>query len=218
MSKVRKDKNFLNLDSEKNFLLSGYDAIVGIDEVGRGCIAGPVCVCGFYVDFSTIYKLENLIYQSNCNFVVYDSKKLTKVQRNISFKILKEFKFLVKYKSNIEIDKFGIVFCINFLIKEIINEYSNVFSSKRILFLVDGIFKENFGLNVLKIIKGDAKYFSIAASSIIAKVSRDDLMRNLSQKFPIYDWENNVGYGTKKHYKAIEKYGLSEYHRNSFVI
>ncbi|MCS7317052.1 MAG: ribonuclease HII [Candidatus Dojkabacteria bacterium] len=215
---LNKKRTYLNLSNEES-LLFNYDIIVGIDEVGRGCIAGPLYVCGFIID-KTSFKYLNHIVIKDKNFVVQDSKQLTRNQREYAYNILKNCQHFLVCKSNTEIDKNGIVSCLKDNVLSIINMVLSHYDRKRILFLVDGILKINFEKDNTKLvfcIKGDSKYFCIASASIIAKVCRDEFMISLHKNIPNYDWDKNMGYGTRKHFESIEKFGLSIYHRVSFV-
>lgn len=175
--------------------------IIGVDEVGRGCLAGPV--------FAAAIKLDQNIFPKGIN----DSKKLNKHQR---MKIFKELTSKCEYSIGIasvkEIEKFNILQS-SLLAMNRALEKINI---KDYVILVDGNFSPDKNKNIKTIIKGDQKCISIAAASIIAKVSRDLLMEKLSIKFPNYNWEKNYGYGTKKHIEAIKKFGITEHHRKTF--
>ena len=172
--------------------------LCGIDEAGRGPLAGPLVVAGVI--------LEKEILGLN------DSKVLSEKKREKLFDEIKEkSKYHIVFKSAKEIDDFGISFCLKSSILEIMEKLQE-FSDN---FLMDG--NTNFGIqNLQKEIKADAKYASVSAASILAKVSRDRYMDEISSKYPNYDFHKHKGYGTKAHVEAIKLYGRSEEHRVSF--
>ena len=175
--------------------------IIGVDEVGRGCLAGPV--------FAAAIKLD----QNNLPEGINDSKKLNKSKRLEIFKaLIKKCEYSVGISSVKEIEELNILqsslLAMNRALKKI--------NIKNHVILVDGNFSPDKNKNIITIIKGDQKCISIAAASIIAKVSRDLFMEELSLKFPNYNWEKNCGYGTKKHLEAIKKFGITEHHRKTF--
>jgi ribonuclease HII len=165
--------------------------IIGVDEVGRGCLAGPV--------FAAAIKLD----QNNFPEGINDSKKLNKSKRLEIFKaLIKKCEYSVGISSVKEIEE--------------MNRALEKINIKNHVILVDGNFSPDKDKNIRTVIKGDQKCISIAAASIIAKVSRDLFMEELSLKFPNYSWEKNCGYGTKKHLEAIKKFGITEHHRKTF--
>ncbi|MDC2992281.1 ribonuclease HII [Pelagibacteraceae bacterium] len=182
--------------------------VIGLDEVGRGPLAGPVVSCGCY--FSNYDDLESEI-------PITDSKKHTSKQREklfIFFKKLqkeKKLQYYLGYASVEEIDKINILEATKLSMKRVINKFK--FENPNLI--IDGNFSLNYQ-NEKSIIGGDNKSISIAAASIIAKIHRDRLMSILDNKFKVYEWKTNVGYGTKKHIEAIYKYGITNFHRKSF--
>jgi ribonuclease HII len=196
---------------------------IGIDEVGRGPIAGPVTVCAL---LSKIGRLPEEFRG------IKDSKKLTEKGREKWFKKIKEgrdadlFKFSVISVSNKVIDNIGIVRAIELCIKKCLDKFylealppSEEFDRDNTFVLLDGSLKapSNFK-NQETIIRGDEKEPLIAMASIVAKISRDWYMTTQATKeFPQYGFENHKGYGTKAHYEAIKEYGLCELHRRSFL-
>ena len=176
--------------------------IAGVDEAGRGPLAGPVVAAAVIVDQNNIIK------------GIRDSKKLSKKKReDIYHSITSHYIWSVGIVGSDEIDE------INILQATIKACRLAVFALKvkADIVLVDGNMK--FGdQRFLSIIKGDDKSISIAAASIIAKVTRDRLMNDLSNKFPEYKWHQNAGYGTKEHKEAIIKHGQSVHHRKSFKV
>lgn len=174
--------------------------LCGIDEAGRGPLAGPLVVAGVI--------LEKEILGLN------DSKVLSEKKREKLFDEIKEkSKYHIVFKSAKEIDDFGISFCLKSSILEImekLQEFSNNF-------LMDG--NTNFGIqNLKKEIKADAKYAQVSAASILAKVSRDRFMNEISPLYANYNFHKHKGYGTKAHIEAIREFGRSDIHRFSFKL
>ncbi|NPA50558.1 MAG: ribonuclease HII [Epsilonproteobacteria bacterium] len=171
-------------------------SICGIDEAGRGPIAGPLVVCGVVLKE----------YISGID----DSKKISPKKRKELFaKIIKSSIYHIVTIDSIFIDNFGISQAIKLSLEEI----KSFFSNYNIIF--DG--NSTFGVsNISYLVKGDQKIAQIAAASILAKVYRDALMQEYDKLYPIYDFKNNKGYGTKKHREIIKINGLSPIHRKSF--
>jgi ribonuclease HII len=177
----------------------------GVDEAGRGCYAGPV--------FAAAVILPSDFYHPLLN----DSKKLTEKQRNTLRPIIEKesIAFAVGQVGNVEIDEINILQA-SF---KAMHLAINGLKTKPTHLLIDGDkFKPYKNLAHTCIVKGDGKYASIAAASILAKTYRDELMLKLHPAFEYYGWANNKGYGTEIHRKAIEKYGLCEHHRKSYKI
>ena len=182
------------------------DAIIlGIDEVGRGPVAGPLAAGG------VVFTSEVFIQYLN------DSKKITEKRRPIVAESIKKCStfFDVEYASAAEIDEFGIVCALKKVFLAIIQkcEKSGYIPD---LILIDGN-KIDIDPRVTTIVKGDAQSASIAAASVIAKVARDSLMTDLGYEFPQYEWAKNKGYGTKAHTDAILEFGLTDQHRRTFL-
>ena len=175
--------------------------IAGVDEVGRGCLAGPV------VSAAVIFKKGVKIKG------VRDSKKMSFLQRKkISNEIKKNSYFSFGIASVKEIDKFNILQASLLSMKRAIVKLSK----KPDLVLVDGNFIPKVSLICKAIIRGDEKIKCISAASILAKVFRDDLMIKMSKKFNHYSWNKNFGYGTREHLNGLKKYGLTSIHRKNF--
>lgn len=189
--------------------------LLGVDEAGRGPGAGDVfaaCVC---------FDLENVElaqYLKKLN----DSKKLSSNIREELYKIIVSNSIYSINQSSVgEIDKYNILnatfMAMAKSVKNVVSQL-NIQHNNEVLVLVDGNKKiKNLDLNMLSIVKGDSKSASIAAASILAKVSRDNYMIKLDEQFPNYNWKKNKGYLTKEHLNAIDKYGMVKYHRESFL-
>lgn len=177
----------------------------GIDEAGRGCYAGPVFAAAVILPKDFFHPLLN------------DSKQLKEKERDLLRPIIEKesIAYAVATIGNDEIDSINIL---QATYKAMHSAISNL-SQQPGLLLIDGNrFKPYQKINHHCIVKGDSKYASIAAASILAKTYRDEYMQQLHKKFPQYGWHKNKGYGTLQHRKAIEKHGLCEYHRRSFNI
>jgi len=181
--------------------------ICGIDEAGRGPIAGPLVMagCKFKMENGK-WKIENYLSELN------DSKKLTAKKREELFEIIKENStYHIVFVDNKTIDQKGLSFAINFGLKEIISKI------KAEKYLFDG--NSNFGVKEIEtIIKGDAKIKEISAASILAKVSRDKFMQEIADKYPMYNFKKHKGYITKEHIEEIKKHGFSDIHRKSYKL
>jgi ribonuclease HII len=219
--------------------------IIGIDEVGRGPIAGPVCVCAFILKNE---EYESFIKEAKefLRLPLRDSKKLTKKCREKWFAYLRKQKekelcdYKTTFASNEMIDKFGIAKCI----EKAVGESLKKVTSQDSLFMRSSdeggrgarpSQKENptpflykilldGGLKAPKefedqesFVKGDELHPIISLASIVAKVSRDKIMENYAKKYQDYGFEKNSGYGTSDHYEAIKKHGITEIHRKSFL-
>lgn len=188
--------------AELQYISSGkYDRVVGIDEAGRGCWAGPLAVGASIVCRNT-----------DSHPRVRDSKLLKAAEREEIFTFITDADHQVQLAEVEEIDKLGIGQTVTKLIHKIVE----MFDDGRTMFLVDGQFAADFGPNSEQIIKGDSKYYSIAAASILAKVSRDRIMIELDSEFPKYAFAQHKGYGTKLHRESLELHGPCVHHRRSF--
>ena len=194
--------------------------IVGVDEVGRGPLAGPVSVG--LVSIKIENKKNDIPLELKKFFTeARDSKKLSAKKREEIFTKIKEAKksgilrYIVRYESPKVVDKKGINFAIRVCIKKCLKELK--VNPKKTLVLLDGGLRAPSEFIFQKtIIGGDDKKKIISLASIVAKVSRDRLMCRLAKKFPKYGFELHKGYGTMNHLKAIKRYGLSSIHRKSF--
>lgn len=176
---------------------------VGCDEAGRGCLAGPVVAAAVILPKNFKQPLLN------------DSKQLSEKKRILLRTEIKEhaIAYAVGIVDHKEIDEINILNASILAMHRALDQIKNPFNS----ILVDGNrFKKYNEKEHHCIIKGDGKYLSIAAASILAKTYRDDLMKKLHLEHPQYQWENNKGYPTKSHRAAIKRIGVSQYHRKSF--
>jgi ribonuclease HII len=176
--------------------------VAGVDEVGRGSLIGPVYAAAVILNKSINRKL------------LKDSKSLTKTKREVLSKYIKKNSIWAIGKSSVkEIEKINILQASLLAMKRAIKKLRK----KPTLILVDGNkLPEIKNYSLRSIIKGDQKIPSISAASIIAKVTRDKVITNLGKKFKDYHWDQNYGYGTKQHLKAIKNLGITSHHRKTF--
>ena len=191
-----------NFSYEQNAQLHGFQTIVGIDEVGRGPLAGPVTAAAVILDPKSIPKGLN------------DSKKLSTKKRNELYEqILATADVSVAHASVAEIEALNIYHASHLAMVRAV-EGLNIQPD---FALVDGNkIPSKLTIPAESIVKGDTKSVSIAAASIAAKVSRDQIMESLAQQFPGYGWENNAGYPTPAHKRALLELGVTPQHRRSF--
>lgn len=180
--------------------------VCGLDEVGRGSLAGPMVLCAvsIYQDSDLKELLKDLVFR--------DSKKMTRNQRIQTYKFLKEVvcSFDIEVVDVQEINNKGIGVCNVEGFKKLIDR------NRADKYYVDGNLKIERE-NTESVVKADTFIDSVTAASIIAKVTRDNIMFDLDKYFPNYDFKNNVGYGTNKHIQAIKKFGITNHHRTKFV-
>ena len=204
------EKNNQNINPQLKLNLNCFTKIIGTDEAGRGPAAGGVwaaAVCFFdNVDFSLFAELN-------------DSKKLnSKTREELYDTIIHNSFYSIKSVPVEIIEKINILNSSLFAMKSAVEEVMNLIKCDTVLTLVDGNrFIKDFNYPQKTVIKGDSKSASIAAASILAKVSRDRYMDKIDKQFPCYDWKKNKGYLTKKHINAILNFGITEYHRKSFL-
>ncbi len=184
--------------------------VIGLDEVGRGPLAGPVVSCG-----CLFHSYENL----PDHIKITDSKKYTSKQRNKLFSLFQQLKknrtieFHLGFATVKEIDKLNILEATKLSMKRVLDKFINYNAS----IIIDGNFSLKYNnINEKSVIGGDKLSLSIAAASIIAKVHRDRLMSIYDSKFNKYGWKKNSGYGTKQHINAIYENGITVHHRKTF--
>ena len=187
---------------DKQLLSETVQFIAGIDEVGRGPLAGPVVTACVVMPYDEMLN------------GVFDSKKVTKKNRERLYDEImsKALSVSISIKDQDVIDKINILNAT----KEAMSESFNNSKVHPDLLLVDAV-KLNICENELPIIKGDATSYAIACASIVAKVYRDRMMEDYAKQYPQYDFTTNVGYGTKKHIEAIKQFGITPIHRLSFL-
>lgn len=191
------------LEFEEKAYSQGYNVICGVDEAGRGPLAGPVYAAAVILPKG--YVIDG----------VNDSKKLSEKKRDALFDIIKQeaISYSVGIATEQEIDEINILQATFLAMRRAVDGLS----VKPDIALIDGNKKPGLSIAEWDIVKGDSKSANIAAASIIAKVSRDRYMLELAEKYPEYQFEKHKGYGTKLHYEMIEKYGISPIHRKSFL-
>ena len=177
--------------------------ICGVDEAGRGPLAGPVCAAAVILPKGL--EIPGLT----------DSKKLTDKKRRELFPVIKEqaVAYGIGLASHEEIDEINILQATYLAMERALAQLA----VKPDIALIDGNRAKDFGLPVRTVVKGDSLSMNIAAASILAKVTRDDLMLELAEQYPEYSFEVHKGYGTKAHYEALRSHGHSPIHRMSFL-
>lgn len=213
--KYEKSLEKYNKEVERVRLLYEFDRqrvkpgeyLAGVDEVGRGPLAGPIVAAAVVLDLNA---LENIILEIN------DSKKISAHKREELAEIIKRnaVDYSIALCDHNEIDEKGIGVCNNLVF---LNSVKSLKKAKPSVVLSDGYLVRNLDIMNEAVIKGDTKSASIACASIIAKVYRDNIMKEYDEKYPHYDFIDNVGYGTSKHVDAIKKYGPCKIHRLSFL-
>ena len=188
---------------ERQHFVRGVKCICGVDEAGRGPLAGPVCAAAVILPpYLEIPGLD-------------DSKKLTDKRRRELFPIIKEqaIAYGIAFATHKEIDSINILQATYLAMERAMNSLS----VRPDLALIDGNRAKDFGLVVQTVVKGDSLSASIAAASILAKVTRDDYMEQMAEIYPQYAFEVHKGYGTKAHYERLAQYGPSPIHRMTFL-
>lgn len=190
-------------DIEHEFYAKGYTAICGVDEAGRGPLAGPVCAA------AVILPKDLEIPGLN------DSKKLTDKKRRELYPVIREkaLAYGIGFASHEEIDRINILQATFLAMQRAIDQLEG----KADFALIDGNREKDFGIPVQTVVKGDSLSASIAAASILAKVTRDDVMLEMAKEYPEYGFEVHKGYGTKQHYEALRQYGHCPIHRVTFL-
>lgn len=188
---------------EDGFYNQGVKVICGVDEAGRGPLAGPVCAAA--VILPSHLEIPGLT----------DSKKLTDKKRRELFPVIKEqaIAYGIGLATEQEIDEINILQATFLAMQRAIDQLEG----KAELALIDGNREKDFGLPVKTVVKGDSLSMNIAAASILAKVTRDDIMLEQAKLYPQYGFEIHKGYGTKAHYEALREHGASPIHRHTFL-
>lgn len=193
------------LNFENEYTLKGYNVIAGMDEAGRGPLAGPVvCACAIMpLDSDKIIEGVN------------DSKKLTPKKRDELYEKIKDTAvcYSIQEVDNKIIDKINILNATRFGMQNCVKNLK----VKPDFVLIDYIVGLELDVPNIPIVKGDAKSYSIACASILAKVYRDRLMEELDNKYPEYNFKKHKGYGTKEHIENLKEFGKCEIHRNTFI-
>lgn len=184
---------------------SGFELECGTDEAGRGCLAGPVTAAA-------------VIFKPNfTNNILNDSKLISEKKRDLLRPIIEKeaLCFAFTHIFETKIDEINILNASILAMQKSIGKLN----PKPEFIIIDGNrFKPYKKIPFETIIKGDGKYLSIAAASVLAKTYRDDFMTKIHEEFPMYNWKQNKGYPTKEHREAIRKYGTTKYHRKSFKL
>ena len=191
-----------NLEYERKHLNSGLSHVAGVDEVGRGPLAGPVVCCAIIMPYDKIID------------GVTDSKKLSEKKREALAELIKAqaVAYCIKEISQEEIDELNILNAV----KKCMVDAVNGLSVTPDITLVDGV-DTNLPINAEYIVKGDFKSYTIGCASIVAKVYRDNLMKEYAKEFPEYAFEKHKGYGTKIHIEKIKEIGPCRLHRKTFI-
>ena len=191
------------LEFEQEAINKGYHRVCGVDEAGRGPLAGPVCAAAVILPENTIIEGVN------------DSKKLSEKKREALFEVIKAeaVSYSIAYASVEEIESMNILNATMLAMKRAVE---GLFV-KADYAMIDGNRLPDLCIDSEFIIKGDAKSMSIACASILAKVSRDRLLYKYAEEYPMYGFDKHKGYGTKAHTAAIKEFGPCPYHRMSFL-
>ena len=194
-----------NFDAERRLQREGFEFVAGLDEVGRGCLAGPAAAGAVIFRKRPSRKVREL---------VRDSKQLTPNQLDVAYRAIVEedATFAVGWTSPAEIDRIGIGPGVRRAMRRALNRLDTTPDH----LLIDAIRLPSVNLPQKSIVKGDSKSLSIAAAAIVAKVQRDHYMRTLSDRYPEYGFDSHKGYGTRRHLDAIEQIGPCSVHRMTF--
>ena len=188
---------------EDGCFAEGYSVVCGVDEAGRGPLAGPVCAAAVILPPHTQIPGLN------------DSKKLTDKRRRELMPVIKEkaLAYGIAFATHEEIDEINILQATYLAMERALAQLA----VKPDIALIDGNRAKDFGLPVKTVVHGDSLSASIAAASVLAKVTRDDLMMQMAEEYPQYGFEIHKGYGTKAHYEALTAHGPSPIHRMTFL-
>ena len=193
----------MTFEYEKQAMAEGYNVVCGVDEAGRGPLCGPVCAAA-------------VILPVDCEIEgINDSKKLSEKKRDMLFDIIKEkaLAYSVVMVDAKTIDEINILQATFKAMREAVEGLS----LKADIALIDGNQKPGLSIEERTLVKGDAKSISIAAASILAKVTRDRYCLEMDEKYPQYQFAKHKGYGTKLHYEMIAQYGICDEHRRTFL-
>lgn len=181
--------------------------VIGVDEVGRGPLAGPVVAAAVYIP---VENRGHPVWQE-----VQDSKKLSAARRDVLFSVIQgQCRFGIAEASVAEIDTINILQASLLAMRRAIEQIECASP----FILVDGNrLSKSWPWQARAVVKGDSKSVSIAAASILAKVTRDRMMAEFGQQYPVYGWEKNAGYGTAQHLSALANRGVTQHHRRSFA-
>lgn len=193
----------MTYEYEKQAMAEGYKVVCGVDEAGRGPLCGPVCAA------AVILPVECEIEGIN------DSKKLSEKKRDMLYDIIKEkaLAYSVVMVDAKTIDEINILQATFKAMREAVDGLD----IKADIALIDGNQKPGLSIEERTLVKGDAKSISIAAASILAKVTRDRYCLEMDEKYPQYQFAKHKGYGTKLHYEMIAEYGICDEHRRTFL-
>lgn len=188
---------------EHSLFEKGMSVVCGVDEAGRGPLAGPVCAAAVILPPDVDIPGLN------------DSKKLSDKKRRELFPVIKEcaIAYGIAFADHHEIDEINILQATYLAMERALSQLK----VKPDIALIDGNRAKDFGVPVQTVVHGDSLSASIAAASVLAKVTRDDYMLEMAEKYPQYGFEIHKGYGTKAHYSALQKEGASPIHRMTFL-
>ena len=201
------------IQEEKRLWTKGYKYVAGIDEAGRGPLAGPVVASAVFIPqewFKEAKKIRN----------IRDSKQLSEKKREEVFKEMmknKNIKWGIGIISEKIIDRINILEATKLAMIDAIKDLEKKNNIKADYAVIDGKMKLDISIDQGSIIKGDDKVFSISAASIIAKVTRDEIMIKYDKKYPDYNFKKHKGYGTKEHIDNLKKHGKCSIHRKTFL-
>ena len=203
-----------DLQEEIKLWRQGHKIVIGIDEAGRGPLAGPVTAGAVCLDYN--FEIKGLLSEIN------DSKKLSEKKREELYKIItknKNIKWGIGIVSEKIIDRLNIKNTAEFAMEKAVKQLLSKTKSNNPHLIIDGKYLKNNYLksfNCKMVTGGDSKVFSVAAASILAKVTRDKIMQKMHKKYPQYGFDIHKGYPTKSHIEALKKHGICKIHRKSF--
>lgn len=203
-----------HLEKEKLYWEQGLQFVAGIDEAGRGPLAGPVVAGAVIVQPHIIEEVRNAPEFK----LVRDSKMLSALQREKAYEfVTQNFQWGIGFSDEKTIDRVNILQASFLAMKKAVSNLKSKTKQSPQIILIDGRSPiPNISIRQESIVSGDKHIFSISAASIVAKVTRDRIMLEYSEKYPQYDFARHKGYGTKLHFEMIEKHGMCDIHRKSF--